>query len=74
MTDLRIADLTVSEFKKIVHEVIVQSVADSLGDPDEGLALRDDFAADLRQSLTEVEAGGKMTSLSDVAAKLGLSE
>ncbi len=74
MTDIRIADLTVSEFKKIVHEVIVQSVADALGDPDEGLTLRDDFAADLRHSLAEVEAGGKTTSLSDITARLGLSE
>lgn len=74
MADIRIADLTVPEFEKLVREIVEGAVEDVLGDPDEGLELRDDFAAKLRLSCAEVEAGGKTKSLSDVVAGLDLSE
>ena len=70
MTSPRIADLTVTEFKQLVRESVAQSMAAMLGDPDEGLSLRDDFAEELRRSLAEVDAGGKTTSLADAAERL----
>lgn len=70
MTGPRIADLTVAEFKQLVRDSVAQSVAAALGDPDEGLSLRDDFAEQLRRSLAEVDAGGKTTSLADAAERL----
>lgn len=36
-----------------------------LGDPDEGLVLREDFGEELRRSLAEVKADGHTSSLSD---------
>ena len=68
-----VADLTVDEFKELVHEVVIQSLTELLGDPDEGMVLRDDFAEELRQSLKEVEAGGDTVALSDVLKNLGSS-
>ena len=56
-----------NEFRELVRDVVVQSVTELLGDPDEGLTLRDDFAERLQRSLAEVEAGGPTTSLADVA-------
>ena len=70
MASPRIADLTVNEFKELVRESVVQSITGLLGDPDEGLRLREDFAGQLQRSLAEVEAGGRTTSLSDVADRL----
>ena len=70
MTSPRIADLTVNEFKQLVRESVVQSIAGLLGDPDGGLRLRQDFAEELERSLAEVDAGGRTTSLSDVAERL----
>ena len=70
MTGPKIADLTVDEFKQLAWDSVAQSVAASLGDPDEGLRLRDDFAEELRRSLAEVDAGGKTTSLADAAEGL----
>ena len=70
MNPSRIAELTVSEFKNLVREAVTESFADLLGDPDEGLVLRDEFAEELRRSLAVVSAGGKTSSLSEVAAKL----
>lgn len=73
MTIPTVADLTVDEFKELVHEVVIQSLTELLGDPDEGMVLRDDFAEELRQSLKEVEAGGDTVALSDALKNLGSS-
>ena len=74
MNQLRIADLTVEEFKDLVRETMMQSFADLLGDPDEHLVLRDDFAEELRRSLAEFDAGGRTSSLSEVAGRLDSPE
>lgn len=68
-----VTDLTVDEFRDLVHEVVVQSLTELLADPDEGMVLRDDFAEELRQSLKEVEAGGKTKPLSVVWENPGSS-
>ena len=43
MANPRLVDLTVSEFRALVRETVIQSVTELLGDPDEGLAVRDEF-------------------------------
>ena len=73
MNSLKVADLTVDEFRKLVREVVIQTLSEALGDPDEGLELRDDFAAELRRSLAAVEAGGETAPAQEVAARLGLT-
>lgn len=73
MTTSTVAELTVDEFKELVHEVVIQSLTELLGDPDEGMVLREDLAEELRQSLKEVEAGGDTIALSDVLKNLGSS-
>ena len=70
MTDPRVSELTVTEFKELVRETVAQSLAEMLGDPDEGLVLRDDFSKALRRSLREVRDGGPTRSLADVADSL----
>ncbi|MYD31539.1 MAG: hypothetical protein F4201_05180 [Nitrospira sp. SB0677_bin_15] len=74
MSHPRIADLTVAEFKELLHETMAQSFAEMLGDPDEGLVLRGDFAEELRRSLAEVKADGQMSSLSDIVNRLESNE
>lgn len=73
MTTSTVAELTVDEFKELVHEVVIQSLTELLGDPDEGMVLREDLAEELRQSIKEVEAGGDTIALSDVLKNLGSS-
>ncbi len=70
MTSPRIGDLTVHEFKELVRESVIQSIAELLGDPDQGLDLRDDLTEDLQRSLAEVAGGGRTMSLSGVAERL----
>ncbi len=40
---------------------------------DEGLEVRDDFAEELKQSLADVEAGGKTVPAQKVVERLGLT-
>ena len=44
-----------------------------MSDPDKGLELRDDFVEELKQSLADVEAGGKTVPAQKVAERLGLT-
>jgi hypothetical protein len=74
MANPTVADLTVTEFKELVREAVSQSLTELLADPDEGMVLRDDFAEALRNSLSEVQAGGRTTSLSDVLKDVGTSK
>ena len=74
MADSTVADLTVTEFKELVREAVSQSLTELLADPDEGMVLRDDFAEALRNSLREVQAGGRTMSLSEVPKDVGTSK
>ena len=67
-----VGDLTMDAFRELVREVVVQTLSDLLTDPDEGLALREDFIEELQHSLAAVEAGGKTIPVEQVAEKLGL--
>lgn len=68
-----VGDLTMDAFRELVREVVVQTLSDLLTDPDEGLALREDFIEEIRHSLAAVEAGGKTIPVEQVAEKLGLT-
>jgi len=50
MADVKIADLTVQEFR----EVVIQTLFEMLGDHDEGLELRKHLAEELQRSLVTV--------------------
>ena len=68
----RVAELTVDELKQIIHEAVEQKLEEMLGDPDEGLGLREEIKARLRRSLESERRGAKGISAQEVAAQLGL--
>ena len=76
MTEPRVADLTIQEFKELIREVVIETLetlAEVLEDPDEGLELREDILQRLERSLAEVESGAKTIPAEEVAKRLGLS-
>ncbi len=73
MPNPTVADLTVEEFRELVREVVLQTLAELLRDPDQGLALREEFVAELQRSLEEVKAGEETIPAEEIATKLGLS-
>ena len=67
-----VANLTIDQFKDLMREVVMQTLSEVLGDPDEGLELRDDIKVKVQKSLAAVKAGGKIIPAEEVAARLGL--
>ncbi len=73
MAPSRVADLTTEEFRELVRETLIQTLLEILGDPDDGLELREEFVEELQRSLATVESGGETVPVQEVAAKLGMT-
>ena len=61
------------QFKDLMRQVVIQTLSEVLGDPDEGLELRDDIKVRMQRSLAALQAGTKTIPAQEVAAKLGLT-
>ncbi len=72
MIPAKVADLTIAQFRELIQEIVTQTLSDMIGDPDEEMELREDFAEELRHSLSVMEAGGKTVPAQKVAERLGL--
>jgi hypothetical protein len=53
----KVAQLTVDELIRVVQEAVEQKLIEMLGDPDEGLELREEIKARLRRSLEAEQSG-----------------
>ncbi len=72
MLDTKISDLTVDEFRSLMREIVRQTLAEMLNDPDEGLVLQDELETALRRSIKAVNEGETTYGAEDVAQRLGL--
>lgn len=72
MADSTISDLTVDEFKKLIREVVLQTLSEIFGDPDQGLELREEFEVELRRTLA-ADDPRQTSPAQEVAARLGLT-
>ncbi|MBA7696825.1 hypothetical protein ES703_105477 [subsurface metagenome] len=70
--DETISELSRDELKRLIGEAVEEKLIEVLGDPDEGMILREEVQARLRRTLAAecAEAGGVL--IEDVAARLGL--
>lgn len=67
MKSSKVADLTIDEFSELMQKAVIQTLSKIMDDPDERLELRDDFAEELKQSLADMEAGGKTVPMQKIA-------
>jgi len=71
-----VAQMSQAEFRKMLEEVVEetleQKLLELLGDPDEGLEVREAVRARLRRQREEVAAGQHGRPLEDVAREHGL--
>lgn len=68
-----VSELTLDEFKRLVREIVVETLSEMLPDPDAGLELNEDIRRELLDSITAVRAGEKTIPAREVAAGLGLN-
>ena len=73
MAQQKVADLTIDELRAIIREAVSETLSDFVEDPDEGLELREEFAAELEESIKAVEAGQPTIPAEEFARKHGLS-
>ena len=73
MVQQKVSDLTTDELRSIIREAVLETLSDLLEDPDEGLELREEFAAELEASIKAVEAGQPTIPAEEFARKHGLS-
>ena len=69
---VKLRDMSVEQFRGLVHDTVKQVLRELLEDPDAGLALQPAFVQRLRRSLAYLEKGGKTISAQDMANRLGL--
>ena len=67
-----VGEMTKGELRELIARVVEEKLAEILGDPDEGLALRESLRERLLRQRQAVAAGERGESLDDVARRLGL--
>ena len=54
---MKVKELSVEQLKALIQEAVEEKLQEVLGDPDQGLELREDIKERLRRSLAAVESG-----------------
>ncbi len=68
----RVGDLTVEELKRLIREVVWESLQELLSDPNAGLELRPEVRERLQHSLSEQWSEENTFPVEEVARRLGL--
>ena len=68
----KVADLTVEELRTLIRESVTQALFDFTQGTDDGLELREEFAAELEASIRAVEAGEPTIPAEEVARRHNL--
>lgn len=63
-----VADMSETEFRSLLGEVVEQKLAELIHDPEEGLAFTPEVQARLERQLQRVEAGERGVPLADLLA------
>ncbi|MDP2730444.1 MAG: hypothetical protein Q8O55_08170 [Dehalococcoidales bacterium] len=69
---MKVNELTVEQLKTLIQEAVEEKLQELLGDPDQGLELREDIKERLEQSLTAVRGGDWGIPVEQVAKEIGL--
>jgi len=67
-----VGEMTTGEFKAMIEAIIEQKLTELLGDPDEGLPVREALRERLARQQEAVAAGERGEALDDVARRLGV--
>ena len=67
-----VGEMTTDELRSMIEAIIEQKLTELLGDPDEGLPLREALRERLVRQKEAVAAGERGEALDDVARRLGV--
>jgi hypothetical protein len=69
---MKVKELTVEQLKALIEETVEEKLQEILGDPDEGLELREEVIQKLKTSLSAMKRGEKGIPIGQVAKEIGL--
>ena len=69
---MKVKELSVEQLKALIQEAVEEKLQEVLGDPDQGLELKEDVKERLRRSLAAVESGDEGIPIGQVAKEVGL--
>lgn len=67
----KVGDLTVSNFRFCIHQIVGEVGEDLIGDPDDGLEFTEEFAASILEASAEAAAGNTIPA-EEMYRRLGL--
>jgi hypothetical protein len=70
---MQVKDLTIEEFKLLIHETVAETLEVLLIDPDKNKPLKPEIIQELIDSLQRTELGERGVPAEEVAQKLGLN-
>ena len=71
---MKVKDLSSEELKALIHEAVEEALLEWVGDPDQGLELREEIQERLRHSLERIRTGERCgIPAGEVAKRAGLS-
>jgi len=71
-SEVTVGTMTVTDLKALIRDTVEEVLLEILSDPDAGLELHPEFERRLQESVAYAQAGGKMLTLRELAARLEL--
>lgn len=69
---ITITQMTKEELKELIESIVEQKILELIGDPDEGLFIKEDLVRRLKRQREQVAKGTRGKPLEDVIKELGL--
>ena len=69
---MKVKELSVEQLIALIQEAVEEKLQEILGDPDQGLELKEDIKERLKKSLSAVERGERGIPISQVVKETGL--
>jgi len=69
---VKVKELSVEQLKALIQEAVEEKLQEVLGDPDQGLELKEDIKERLRRSLAAMESGNEGIPVGQVVKEVGL--
>ena len=69
---MKVKELSVEQLKALIQETVEEKLQEILGDPDQGLEVKEEVKEKINHSLTAMKHGEKGIPVEQVAKELGL--
>ena len=69
---VKVKELSVEQLKALIQEAVEEKLQEILGDPDQGLELKEDVKERLKYSLATMKGGDEGIPIGQVAKEVGL--